>query len=301
MTPNDIDWNLYRSFLTVMREGSLSAAGRVLGLSQPSIGRHIDALESALGASLFIRAQDGLRPTPLAQAMRNSAEAMSGAAQQAARLASGHHRQPRGTVRITASQMVGGEVLPGILAPFMAQHPDIAIELVLNNRQDDLLKGEADIAVRMARPTQQSLLSRRLGRVDIGLFAHKRYLRAHGIPTQIMDLTQHVLIGPDQDPFVAQMAQRQQFPIDREMFVLRSDNDLAQMAALRAGIGIAGCHLAIGRQEADLQEVLPDAITFNLEMWLVMHRDQNRNPSIKLLYQYLAEALSAYAHRSSRH
>lgn len=300
MAEQDIDWNLYRSFLAVMREGSLSAAGRVLGLSQPSLGRHVDALEGALGASLFIRAPDGLRPTPLAHELLASAQAMSGAAQQAARLASGHQRQPRGTVRLTASQIVGGQVLPDLLAPFMAQHPDIAIELVLNNRPDDLLKGEADIAVRMVKPTQQSLLARRIGRVDIGLFAHKRYIRSRGMPAQVSDLAHHVLIGPDQDPFVAQMANRHSVPIDREMFVLRTDNDLAQMAALRAGIGIAGCHLAVGRQDPDLQEVLPEHITFHLDMWLVMHRDQNRNPSIKLLYRYLADALTAYTRRCAR-
>ncbi|HET8869701.1 MAG TPA: LysR family transcriptional regulator [Aquabacterium sp.] len=300
MTHQDLDWNLYRTFLAVMREGSLSAAGRVLGMSQPTVGRQLDALEAALGASLFIRHQNGLRPTRMADELLASAQAMAGAAQQAARLASGHQQQPRGTVRVTASQMIGGEVLPGLLGPFMAQNPHIAIELVLNNQQDDLLKGEADIAIRMVRPTQQSLQCKRIGRVDIGLFAHKRYVRARGTPQTLADLMNHVLIGPDQDPFVIHMAKQQHFPIEREMFTFRSDHDMAQLAALRAGLGIAGMQLAIGRKDENLVEILSDQVTFSLDMWLVMHKDQSRSPSVKLLFRYLSESLGEYVSRCVR-
>lgn len=300
MNNPSIDWNLYQSFLAVMREGSLSGAGRSLGLSQPSVGRHIDALEAALAASLFIRAPDGLRPTPLAHELLASAQAMAGAAQQAVRLASGYRQTPRGTVRLTASQMIGGEALPALLKSFMALNPHIAIELVLNDQQDDLLKGEADIAIRMIRPTQQSLQCKRIGRVDIGLFAHQQYLRAHGMPSKLEDLADHVLIGPDQNPYVLNLASQHRLPLTRDMFVFRSDHDAAQMAGLRAGLGIAGCHLAIGRQDPQLQEVLPDKVTFSLDMWLVMHKDQARNASVKALFRYLEGALGDYVRRCAR-
>jgi DNA-binding transcriptional LysR family regulator len=177
MTQTSPDWNHYRSFLAVMQAGSLSAAARALGMTQPSIGRHIDALEAALGRPLFTRSPEGLKPTAHADQLLAPAQAMASAALLAARMASGQEAQSRSTVRISASQIIGGEVLPEMLARFQAQHPWVCLELVLNNRQDDLLKREADIAVRMVRPTQKALMAKKLGRVDIGMYAHQRYIR----------------------------------------------------------------------------------------------------------------------------
>src|SRR6185437_11353324 len=144
-------WEHYRSFLGVLREGSLSATARALGLTQPTLGRHIDALEKALKVKLFARTQHGLVPTQSALDMAPHAEAMEAAAQALARTASGEAGETRGAVRLTASEIVGAEVLPAILSEFHAQHPQIAIELALSNRNQDLSRRDADIAVRMIR------------------------------------------------------------------------------------------------------------------------------------------------------
>lgn len=294
------DWNLYRSFLAVMHEGSLSAAARALGMTQPSVGRHIAALEAALKVTLFTRGPDGLKPTATALEMQVSAQAMASAAQHAVRVASGNQHEERGTVRITASQMMGGEVLPEILARYQALHPLLTIELVLNNKMDDLLQREADIAVRMERPTQQALIAKRLGRVDIGLYAHQRYVQARGLPRTMAELAQHAMIGPDQDTFVTRLAAQHGIPISREMFSFRCDNDLALLAALRAGMGIGGSQIGIARRDPALMPVLADQLTFSLDMWLLTHGDLRSNKRVMTLYRFLTQELSAYALFSQR-
>jgi DNA-binding transcriptional LysR family regulator len=300
MDTKHIDWSLYRSFLAVMREGSLSGAARALDMTQPSMGRHIDALEQTLGTTLFTRAQGGLSPTPIAHELLESVEAMAAAVQQAARVASGGKEEERGTVRITASQIMGGEVLPQLLTQYREQHPLVTIELVLTNKSEDLLKREADIAVRMVRPTQQALLAKRIGRVDIGMYAHQRYAKVHGLPRSLEDLRHHTLIGSDRDPTIAALAQQIGLPVSRDDFSFRTDSDLAQLAALRAGMGIGGCQMGVARRDPSLVPVLPDTMVFSLDMWLVTHSGLRTNKRVMSLYRFLTEALGQYALSSLR-
>eukprot|EP01042_Synura_sphagnicola_P016192 gene16192-20501_t len=154
-------------------EGSLSAAARALGLTQPTIGRHIDALEEALGFALFTRSQHGFLPTEAARSLQPFAESLAATTAALLRAASAHvggAGQASGTVRITASDVVGAEVLPAILVPLRQAHPDLVMELALSDRLEDLLQRQADIAVRMVRPTQEALLTRRVGNIELGLY-----------------------------------------------------------------------------------------------------------------------------------
>src|SRR5215831_252100 len=192
-------WDLYRTFLAVLRDGSFSAAGRRLGLAQPTAGRHIEALESALGTALFKRSRHGLVPTRAALAVWPQAEAMAAAAAAAQRTCSAESEDDRGVVRITASDVVSQEILPPIFAEFCARHPRIELELLASNRNEDVLRRDVDIAVRMARPTQGALVARRIGAVEVGLFAHRRYLDRFGTPRTPAELSVHRLIGFDRD------------------------------------------------------------------------------------------------------
>ena len=158
MTSN-IGWELYRSFLGVLREGSLSGAARALGITQPTAGRHVAALEKALGVVLFTRSQLGLMPTEVALALQTHAEAMESTATSLERAATSQGEGVRGVVRISASEVVGVEVLPPIVARLREAHPALKVELVLTNRVQDLLRREADIAVRMVRPRQEQLVA----------------------------------------------------------------------------------------------------------------------------------------------
>src|SRR5258706_2971712 len=267
-------WDLSRSFLGVLREGSLSAAARALGLPQPTVGRHIAELERSLGTPLFARSQAGLVPTQSALALAGHAEAMAAAAEALVRAASGEADEPRGSVRVTASEFVGALVLPAMLDDFHEAHPKIAIELALSNRNQDLLRHEADIAVRMAPPTQSALLARKIGTVEIGLYAHRRYLERHGTPRDLAEIAaNHALVGFDRDESSVRALRQTGLPVTRALFTLRTDSDPAQFHALCAGFGIGGCQVGVAEREPDLVRVLPDAFGFELGMWLVMHED----------------------------
>lgn len=295
MTQGAPSWDLYRSFLSVVRLGSLSAAARELDLTQPTVGRHIAELEALLGAALFVRSQSGVSPTEATLALKPHAEAMEAAAAALVRASSGGADEPEGSVRLTASEFVGVEVLPAILAGFREAQPKIAIELSLSNLNQDLLRRDADIAVRMARPTQAALIARRLGTVRIGLYAHRSYTKRHGMPKILADLANHALIGFDADTSALRAYRQTGLPISREVFALRSDNEHAQLAALRSGFGIGGCQATVAACDPDLVAVLPHEFRVDLEMWLVMHEDLRGIRRIRLLYDHLTTTLGAYA------
>jgi DNA-binding transcriptional LysR family regulator len=292
------DWHLFRAFLAIVREGSLSGAARTLGTTQPTMGRQVAALEESLGVKLFTRSLDGLSPTEAGLRLIPSAEAMAAAVDGAQRSASGEVDEERGTVRITASEIIGSEVLPSILADIHAAHPRISVEISLSNRNEDLLRGDADIAVRMVRPTQGALVAKRIGRIDIALYAHRRYLKANPIPVRIEALRQHALIGFDRDQASARLLERAGLPLTRDMFAFRSDSHLAQLAALRAGFGIGVSQLGIARRDKNLVPVLHSELVFPMEIWLAMHRDLRSSRRIRMLFDHLATQLSVYAKSS---
>ncbi len=290
-----LTWDLCRSLLAVLRQGSLSAAARDLELTQPTLGRHIAEIEAALGVSLFVRSQAGLTPTEAALRLRPHAEAMEAAAAALARTASGGADEPQGVVRVTASEMMGVEVLPAILARFRERHPAIVVELSLSNLNQDLSRRDADIAVRMTRPTQSALVAKKLGSVGISFYAHKSYLAKAGTPRRTEDLAHHALIGFDADPWSLRFFRQSGLPVSRDLFALRTDSEHAQLAALRAGFGIGGCQDGIAARDPGLVAILPGVFRFALEMWLVMHEDLRASRRVRLLYDHLAEHLRAYA------
>ena len=294
MTDNEPNWEWYRTFLNVLATGSLSAAGRAMGLTQPTVGRHIDSLEAALALKLFTRSFDGFAPTDAALELQPYAAGVAATAAALRRVASSHGAGVRGTVRVTASEIVGVEVLPPILATLRSAHPKLTIELVLSNAVDDLLHREADIAVRMLKPVQEALVARRIGGIELGLHAHKRYLAAHGVPKTMADLAGHALIGFDREtPFLRKM--QQQFPaLARGGLALRADSDLAQLAAVRAGFGIGACQVALAARDKSLVRVLQPRFSPVLDTWLAMHEDLRESPRCAVTFSALAKGLEGY-------
>ena len=290
-----IAWELYRSFLGVLREGSLSGAARALGVAQPTVGRHISALEAALGLVLFTRSQTGLLATEAALALRVHAEAMESTAAALERTAASYGDGVRGVVRITASEVVGIEVLPTVLAALQQRHPDLKIELVLSNAVQDLLQREADIAVRMTRPSQDQLLARRVGAIDCGLHASADYLARHGMPASLDDLAGHTLVGYDTPTPVVRAALKRWPQLARPHIALRTDSDVAQLALIRAGAGIGVCQAPLAQRTPALVRVLPDGFTLPFDIWITMHEDLRDSPRCRVAFDALAEALGAFA------
>jgi DNA-binding transcriptional LysR family regulator len=299
MSEREPNWEWYRSFLQVLETGSLSAAGRALGLTQPTVGRHIDSLEAALGLKLFTRSFDGFAPTDAAQSLQPFAADIANTAAALRRAASSHGSGVRGTVRLTASEVVGVEVLPPILAALHHEHPQLVIELVLSNQADDLLHREADIAVRMFRPIQDALVVKRVGGIEVGLHAHEDYLASRGVPKSMADLSRHALIGFDRENAFIRQLQAKVKALSRERFAFRANSDLAQLAAIRAGFGIGFCQSGLAAQDARLVRVLPRQFSFTMDTWVAMHEDLRASARCTVTFAALASGLAAYVDRAA--
>jgi DNA-binding transcriptional LysR family regulator len=288
------NWEWYRTFLKVLETGSLSAAGREMGLTQPTVGRHIDQLESTLGLKLFVRSFDGFSPTDAALELKPYAAGIAATSAALRRVASSQGKEVRGTVRLTASEVISVEVLPPILTELKRQHPELRVELVMSNRPDDLLQREADIAVRMFKPSQDALIARRLGSIELGLHAHQRYLATHGTPRSLDALAGHALIGFDQESAYVRKVLKELPWLSRAILAFRTDSDLAQLAAIRAGFGIGICQVALAARDDALRRLLPRQFSLKMETWVAMHEDLRASPRCAVTFAALVKGLGAY-------
>ncbi len=282
------DWSLIRSFLAALEAGSLLGAARSLGASQPTLGRHIALLESQLGLVLFERTGRGLVATPSALQLADSARAMETGALQLARQVSGSQQNVRGTVRITASQPVACYLMPPILAAMRLELPDIQVELEASNAVSNLLRREADIALRMVRPDQATLVAKKLGKVPVGAYASRDYLARRGVPRIPTDLLVHELIGYDKVDDILRGFRSFGQRVTREAFALRSDDLLVHWQAVRAGLGIGFLADYQVRADPQVQRVLSAMPLPELPMWLTVHREIRTNRRIRTVFDFLA-------------
>ena len=288
------DWTLYRTFLAVVRTGSQSGAARSLGLAQPTVRRHVEALERALGRTLFVRSPSGLVPNALAASLRPAAEAIEAQAatieRRAAVTAGGG-----GVVRVSASRVLASEVLPPIFARLRAGAPDLRFEVDPSDDMRDLLRREADVAVRMTRPVQLDLVQRRAGEVELGLFAHRSWLGRHDPPADAAALAgSGALLGFDRDAARGAAWSAHLPGLGTGSFALRCDDDTVLLQALRAGMGVGPCQVPIAARDPDLLRVLP-GWRAALGIWVVTHPDLRAEPHVASVFDGLRDGLGAYA------
>ncbi len=289
----EFDWSLIRSFLAALEAGSLLGAARKLGASQPTLGRHIAELESQLGLTLFERTGRGLIATASALQLEIAARAMEAGALQLSRSVSGAQVRASGTVRITASQPVACYLIPQILAEMRGALPDIQVELESSNLVSNLLRREADIAVRMARPDQATLVAKRIGIVKVGAYASRDYLHKSGTPRQPLDLLNHALIGYDKIDDTVRGFRAYGQTVTRETFAMRSDDLIVHWQAIRAGLGIGFVADYLARTDGKVQRVLPTLKLPELPMWLAVHREIRTNTRVRAVFDFLAKTLPA--------
>lgn len=294
MNRTEPSWDLHRSVLAVLRQGSLSGAARTLGLTQPTIARHVAALEESLGVTLFLRTQHGLSPTETALSLRPYLESLEATAAALLRAAGGRGGDVGGTVRVSASEVVAVKVLPPILTALHEHHPALAIELDGTDAVENLLLRGADIAVRMVEPVQQALVVRKVGDIPLGLHAHRRYLERCGSPRTPGELEGHSLIGFDRETPAIRAVLRQVPGLERHRFALRTDSNVTQLAAIEAGFGIGVCQLPLVRRNPDLVRVLPEFFELRLGTWIVMHEDLRTTPRCRAVFDALAEGIAAW-------
>jgi len=285
------DWRLIRSFLAALEAGSLLGAARTLNTSQPTVGRHIAELESQLGLVLFERTGRGLVPTANALQLADAARAMEAGALQLARSVSGAQARVSGTVRITASQPVACYLMPPVLAEMRRALPEIQVALEASNAVSNLLRREADIALRMVRPNQATLVAKKIGMVTLGAYASRDYLVRHSAPRQPMDLFDHELIGYDKVDDIVRGFRAYSQAVTHEAFALRSDDLIVHWQAVRAGLGIGFIANYLAQTDVTVQRVLPTMVLPALPMWLTVHREIRTNQRIRAVYDFLAKAL----------
>lgn len=290
---DNLDWTLLRSFLAVAEAGSLSAAAKVLGLTQPTLGRHVAELEAQLAAPLFTRVPRGLQPTEAALALIPAAQDMRAAAARLALAAAGHQETLAGTVRLTASRVVSHFLLPPMLARLRAAEPGIEVELVPSDTSENLLFREADIALRMYRPTQEGVVTRHLADLPMGLYAAPAYLDRKGRPQSLEDLRGHDIIGMDRSDLVLRMMAMLGVPARREDFPVRCDDQVVYWNLVRAGCGIGGGQ----RIYADLDPAVERVATFlplpALPVWLTAPEALRQNARVRRVMDHLAQEFRA--------
>lgn len=301
---DELDWTWLRSFVAVAEHGSMRAAARRLGLSQPTLSRHVQRLEEVLDVALFDRAGRGLSLSPRGTELYESAREVATAVGGFLRHARGLEEGLAGDVRITCTHAYGLYLLPEWLRAFRDRHPEITVDLVLDDSSVDLLTREAEVAVRQYRPTQGDLVARKCGVSPTWFFATEELLRRHGydppdrLPTTLEELTVLPFVGFDRLPYFLDAAKAMGVPMTRDELVLRSDDMAALVAATRAGVGIGALARDIGRR-AGLVPLLPGSIPHAQEVWLVAHPEVQRNPRVRAtldsLYTYLSEVLAPSA------
>ena len=300
MATREPDWALWRSFSAVVADGSLSAAARRIGYSQPTLGRHIETLEQQLGVTLFDRTLQGLRPTETALRLYQSVAAAEQKLAEATLIAEGTTGALEGTVRITASTIVSHYILPAIMRSIREEFPAIALELVPSDSVENLLLRESDIAVRMFRPTQLELIAKKIGEVPIVCTAHASYLGARGTPVSPEQLIGHSLVGFDRSDLLIAGAKAIGFDLKRSDFALRTDSQTANWELMKAGLGIGFAQLGLVNDTPGMRALLPMLKVPPLEVWLTTHRELFLSPRIRAIYDRLASGLSAYTSRPGR-
>jgi DNA-binding transcriptional LysR family regulator len=288
---NAFDWSLIRSFLAALDRGSLLGAARQLGISQPTVGRHIADLEAQLGAVLFERTGRGLQPTAMALQLTGAARAMEDSAMALSRHVSGAQAEEVGTVRLTATQPVACHLLPPVLAQLRHALPAIQIELVVSNTHSNLLQREADIALRMVQPDQSSLVAKRIGEVVLAACASAGYLARRGTPETPADLLLHELVGFDRAEDILRGFGAMGHSVTRDQFALRTDDMLAYWEAIRAGLGIGFVANYVLATDPGVRRVLPTLSLPALPIWLTVHREVRSNGRIRAVYDFLAQAV----------
>lgn len=290
---SNLDWSLIRSFLAVAETGSLSAAARELGSSQPTIGRQIRQIEDTLNLTLFERRPRGLELSEAGQALLPHAQAMSDGFHALGRAAIGRSDSVSGPVRITASEFTAYHHLPAIIARIRQEEPEISVDVVATDRTENLLYREADIAVRMHQPRQLDIVTRHLGDLELGVYASESYLERMGQPASLNDMWKMDLVGYDRSDLIVRGMRNMGIAAQRDWFATRCDHHPVYWELIRAGCGIGFAQTTIADKTPGVTRLFPEIPLPTLPLWLAVHESLRNTPRIRRVWDILAEELTA--------
>jgi DNA-binding transcriptional LysR family regulator len=288
---NKLDWSLIETFVAVAEQGSLSAAARQLGSSQPTVGRQIKSIETQLGVDLFHRSANGFDLTASGMKLLPAAQAMNAAYRDLMLATAGQDTDLSGTVCITASEMVSVYHLPEIIADIRQREPQIQIEVIATDDSRNLLYREADIAIRMFQPNQLDLIARHLGDLNLGVFASKDYIARRGPLRSLEDLQNHDFIGLNEQTLIIDNMRKFGLDAKRDWFSVRCDDPVGYWRMVQTGCGIGFAQKSVARKDPDIIELNLGFPLPTLPVWLTAHEAIRHTPRVKRVWDLLVEGL----------
>ncbi len=286
------DWNQVRAFLATAEEGSLSAAARALNQTQPTLSRQVTGLEQSLGVTLFERGHRQVRVTAAGLELLEHVRAMAEAANRVSLAASGQSQAIEGRVCITATEMLASYYLPPMLRKLREQAPGIVVQVVASDELRDLIRREADIAIRHAQPTQPDLVARRIGSLRGRIYAARRLLDEVGVPRSFDDLADQDFVGIEDTESLIPGLREQGLELRLEQFRVHAASGNCMLQLIREGLGFGFLPMDTGGLFDDLVCVLPELFNPEIPVWLVSHRELRTSRRIRVVYDLLAEELS---------
>ena len=288
-----LDWNQLKAFLETAETGSLSAAARKLGLTQPTLSRQVAAIERQLGVTLFERVGKALVLSGTGLALLDPARVMGAAAEDLRMAATGQSQAVDGVVCISASEAVAAYLLPGVLVRLRQQAPGIVIDVVASDALSDLRRREADIAIRHVRPDQPDLIGRWIREASASFYASTAWVATHGHPRTPEDAARHGFVGSDRSGRYLGYLQQHGLPLEAANFVCYAENTGSNWSLVRQGLGIGAMMDDIACTMPDVVRVLDDVPPVRFPIWLVTHRELRTARRIRMVFDLLADALGA--------
>lgn len=286
-----MDWNHIRAFHATAAAGSLSAAARRLGLTQPTLSRQVLALETDLGVALFERRGRKLVMTQTGMELLDHIRVMGDVADTVALAASGRVQEIRGRVSISATDSFSAYVLPEIIERIRSEAPQITVMIVASNELSNLHRGEADIAIRHVGPDRPNLVGQYIRDTEACFYASENWVARHGLPKGPADLARAELIGPDGKRF-ADFLHEVGIPIEAADFRILSDSSVAIWEMVKRGMGVAAMLREVADRTPGVTNLLPDMPPLRFPIWLVTHQELQSSPRIHVVQRILAEELA---------
>jgi DNA-binding transcriptional LysR family regulator len=287
----NLDWNQLKAFLETAETGSLSAAARKLGLTQPTLSRQVAAIEQRMGVTLFERVGKAMALTPTGLDLLEHARAMGAAADALGLAATGRSQAIEGVVSVSATDMVAAHLLPPLVQHLREQEPGIVIEVISSNALSDLLRREADIAIRHVKPEQPDLIARLIREASAHFYASEDWVKVHGHPRNAKAAAALPFVGSDRSGRYLAYLQAHGLPLTEANFSCYSDHSVAHWALVRQGMGIGAMMEEIARDTPGVVRVLDDVPPVHFPIWLVSHRELRTSRRIRVVFEALAQGL----------
>ena len=288
---NNLDWNQLKAFLETAETGSLSAAARKLGLTQPTLSRQVAAIEQHMGVTLFERVGKTMALTPTGLDLLEHARAMGAAAEALGMAATGRSQAVGGVVSVSATDAVAAYLLPPLVKKLRDQEPGIAVEVIPSNALSDLLRREADIAIRHVKPEQPELIARHLREASAHFYASEDWVKTHGHPRCAEDATHLPFVGSDRSGQYLAYLRMHGLSLSEANFSCYADHTVAHWALVRQGMGIGAMMEEIARDTLGIVRVLDDVPPVRFPIWLVTHRELRTSRRIRVVFEALAQGL----------